>query len=367
MRRAFFILAASAVALSAGAALAQQAEPSGTGYAPSDEAARTAQNRYTGQDYGNVQYGADSSIAVRVNALERELQQLTGRVEELSYKLDQANRQIEAMRAAQAANAQNASQASGGYGPYAPQGGDAGNGAAGANGSGDGLPPGWIDQRTLPGQNAQGQNAQDQNAQGQQAGAATGAESGDGTWYGAQRPQDQSGAAPNASAASGPTDLTAPAAAASGAAGAASPAAGGDAQPPARVQLPTEPNAAYDYAYKFLLQGDYPHAEAAFKAYLDTFPNDAKAADAQFRLGEIYMATGAYADAASAFLTHVQTYPNDPRAAESYLKLGASFARLGRTKEACQVFGALRKKFPDASPTVLQRLAAERDRAQCSG
>ena len=132
------------------------------------------------------------------------------------------------------------------------------------------------------------------------------------------------------------------------------------------VTLPTDPNDAFDFASGFLLRGDYPGAQTAFEAYVETFPNGPRTADAQFRLGEIYLATGANADAADAFIAHIRQYPSDPRASEAYLKLGTAFARLEQSNEACKVFATLKKKFPNASPAVLQRADIEMARIQCS-
>ena len=151
---------------------------------------------------------------------------------------------------------------------------------------------------------------------------------------------------------------------------AADPAAGGASAPaaltPTDVTLPSDPNAAFDYASGFLLQGDYDRAQAAFKKYVETFPNGARTSDAQFRLGEIYLATGANAEAADAFIAHIRDYPNDARAAEAYLKLGTAFARMEQSKEACKVFQTMKRKFPNASPAVLQRANIEMARIQCS-
>ncbi len=143
-------------------------------------------------------------------------------------------------------------------------------------------------------------------------------------------------------------------------------AAGGAASAATAVSLPGDPAAAFDYASGFLLRGDYDSARAAFEGYVQAFPNSPQTADAQFRLGEIYLATGANADAADAFIAHIRNYPNDPRAAEAYLKLGTSFARLEKNTEACKVFKTMRGKFPNAAPPVMDRANIEMARIQCS-
>lgn len=131
------------------------------------------------------------------------------------------------------------------------------------------------------------------------------------------------------------------------------------------VSLPLDPNAAFDYASRFLLQGDYQRAKAAFQLYVEAFPNHAHTPDAQFRLGEIHLALGENADAADVFIEHIRNYPNDPRAAEAYLKLGTAFSRLEKPKEACTVFKTMKTKFPNASGAVMQRADIEMARINC--
>ncbi|MBB4660006.1 tol-pal system protein YbgF [Parvularcula dongshanensis] len=137
-------------------------------------------------------------------------------------------------------------------------------------------------------------------------------------------------------------------------------------EPATMVELPDDPDEAYDVAYEALLAGDYPRAEASFAAYSAKFPEGVRTPEAKYLLGEIYLATGAYKEAASTFLDHVRSYPEDPRAAEAYLKLGTAFARLDRADEACKLFAASESKFPDASQSVKARLSAERNRVGCA-
>ena len=141
---------------------------------------------------------------------------------------------------------------------------------------------------------------------------------------------------------------------------------GASSAPAASVELPLNPDAAYDYASSFLLSGDYPRAKAAFMLFGEAFPNHARAADAKFRLGEIHLALGENADAGAVFLEHVQKYPNDARAAEAHLKLGTAFARMEKQREACTIFKTMKSKFPNAPSPVMQRADLEMARIDCN-
>lgn len=133
-----------------------------------------------------------------------------------------------------------------------------------------------------------------------------------------------------------------------------------------RVELPLNPDAAFDYASGFLLSGDYARAKAAFQLYTEAFPNHTRTADAKFRLGEIHLALGENADAADVFLDHIKSYPNDGRASEAYLKLGTAFARLEKPTEACTVFSTMKSKYPNAPAPVMQRANLEMARIDCN-
>ena len=142
-------------------------------------------------------------------------------------------------------------------------------------------------------------------------------------------------------------------------------AAGAPAQPAPNVELPLDPEAAFTYANNLVLARDYPRAEAAFKLFRQTFRGHPRSADAQFRLGEIYLATERNAEAADAFIAHLKEFPNNARASEAYLKLGTSFARMGETEQACSVFKTMRSKYPNAPFDVTDRAAREMEAAGC--
>ena len=132
------------------------------------------------------------------------------------------------------------------------------------------------------------------------------------------------------------------------------------------IQLPLDPEAAFAYSNGFLLRQDLPRAEASFTMFLSAFGGHPRAADAQFRLGEIYLAQDKFAEAADTFVEFVRKYPNSGRSAEAYLKLGAAFAGLGETEEACKVLRAVKSRYPNAEPQVLDRADRELRRHNCS-
>ncbi|MEZ5921027.1 MAG: tol-pal system protein YbgF [Parvularculaceae bacterium] len=131
------------------------------------------------------------------------------------------------------------------------------------------------------------------------------------------------------------------------------------------VALPNDAEEAYRYASQFLLSNDYGRAEKAFTQFLQAFPGHARAPDAKFRLGEVYLAAGKNAEAADTFIAFIRAYPTSARGAEAYLKLGTAFSRLNQADQACKVFKTLKTKYPNAEPAVLQRTDVEMARANC--
>ncbi|NHK29306.1 tol-pal system protein YbgF [Parvularcula flava] len=291
----------------------------------SAEGNRFDPSRVTGQSaLPQGQDGSAASMTVRVSQIERELQTLTGEVERLRYELDQNNRRIESLT--QALSVMGQQQAQGGY--------------DGGVGDGYGGEP-YDDGSGL---------LYEDDYSGQSGGGATG----------------------------GPSDLRgrAPVRPADGGNGGTMNNSGQGTGLPAGVDSPfpvindaedrlMDPDAAYEGAFDALLSGNYQEAEQGFAQFLQDYPEDPRAADAQYRLGEIYLATGANSRAAVAFLDHIKKWPDDARAPESYLKLGISYNRLGKNAEACQIYTVMGSKFPNMTPALQDRMAIERGKAGC--
>ncbi len=147
----------------------------------------------------------------------------------------------------------------------------------------------------------------------------------------------------------------------------AAPQAGRDAgQAPAqRETVGGNPKALYETAYGYLLQQDYGAAEVAFQDFLQRYPSNKLAGNAQYWLGEAHYVRGQYKSAAGAFLRGYQTYAKSSKAPDSLLKLAMSLQRLGQTDAACSSYNELLKRFPKAPVHVKNRAASERRRVGC--
>lgn len=122
----------------------------------------------------------------------------------------------------------------------------------------------------------------------------------------------------------------------------------------------------YNQAFALLRQADYDRAEQALSAFVKQNKDNPLAGNAQYWLGETYYVRGKYNEAAVAFAEGFQKYPKNSKAADNLLKLGMSLAQINQTKDACAVFGQLASQIPDAPSSLKKRAEQERARLKCS-
>jgi tol-pal system protein YbgF len=134
----------------------------------------------------------------------------------------------------------------------------------------------------------------------------------------------------------------------------------------AATMPPTQsPRDEYDLGYGYLLRKDYAQAEQSLRAFLQKYPNDRLAAEAQFWLGESMFQRQNYRDAASVFLDMSKKYESHPKAPNALLRLGESLAALHEHDLACATLGEVTRKYPHASNSVKQATEREQKRAGC--
>ena len=137
-------------------------------------------------------------------------------------------------------------------------------------------------------------------------------------------------------------------------------------QATAPAALPTgTPQEQYNYAFGLLRRADYPGAEKALKSFVQRYPNDALAGNAQYWLGETYFVRKDYENAATAFALGYQKYPKSGKAADNLLKLGMSLGSLGKKQEACSAYARLDRDFPTAPANIKERQTSERQQLGC--
>ena len=126
------------------------------------------------------------------------------------------------------------------------------------------------------------------------------------------------------------------------------------------------PKEQYDFALSFMKVGDYETAELALREFIDKNKSDELAGSAQYWYGETFRIRQLYSDAATAYLDGYQNYPKSKKAPENLLKLGTTMVELGEKDQGCKMIIGLKKQYPKASQSVLQKAQYEQKRFKCS-
>ncbi|MFC5066439.1 tol-pal system protein YbgF [Flaviflagellibacter deserti] len=263
-----------------------------------------------------------SDMSLRINRLEEQVRQLTGRNEEYQFQIRQLQDQVKALQG----------------GPGVP-------GRAQA-----GQPPRQTDAR--PPQQPLGPPAGTRPSAGVQMGAADPSQPAPGPQNLGQLPTGPTG---------GPvTGQPGPLAQEPGAPMVLAPdfqPGGAPQQPPAgpgggpggsiaSLTASGSPDEEYSLGAGFLQRKDYEFAETQFRSFLQTFPNDKRVPDALYGLGESYYQRNQHNDAIEPYLKVVTDYPQASRAADSMLRLGQTLGAINQKEQACATLMELGRKYP---------------------
>ncbi len=131
--------------------------------------------------------------------------------------------------------------------------------------------------------------------------------------------------------------------------------------------LPNKPpKEQYDFAISFMKIGDYETAEFALKEFIDKNKGHDLAGSAQYWYGETFRIRQLYSDAATAYLDGYQNYPKSEKAPDNLLKLGITMVQLGEKEQGCTMITGIKKQYPKASKSVLQKAQYEQKKFNCS-
>ncbi len=125
------------------------------------------------------------------------------------------------------------------------------------------------------------------------------------------------------------------------------------------------PGEQYQFAVGFMKVGDYETAEFALKEFIDKNKDHDLAGSAQYWYGETFRIRQLYSDAATAYLDGYQNYPKSKKAPDNLLKLGITMVQLGEKDQGCKMISGLKKEYPKASKSVLQKAQYEQKKFKC--
>ena len=127
-----------------------------------------------------------------------------------------------------------------------------------------------------------------------------------------------------------------------------------------------KPEEQYEFAVSFMKIGDYETAELALKEFINKNKDHDLAGSAQYWYGETFRIRQLYSDAASAYLDGYQNYPKSKKAPDNLLKLGITMVQLGEKDQGCKMILGLKKEYPKASKSVLQKAQYEQKKFKCN-
>jgi tol-pal system protein YbgF len=131
--------------------------------------------------------------------------------------------------------------------------------------------------------------------------------------------------------------------------------------------LPNKPpKEQYEFAVSFMKIGDYETAEFALKEFIEKNKSHDLAGNAQYWYGETFRIRQLYSDAATAYLDGYQNYPKSKKAPDNLLKLGITMVQLGEKDQGCKMIIGVKKEYPKASKSVLQKAQYEQKRFKCN-
>ena len=126
------------------------------------------------------------------------------------------------------------------------------------------------------------------------------------------------------------------------------------------------PQEQYEFAVSFMKIGDYETAEFALKEFIEKNKDHDLAGNAQYWYGETFRIRQLYSDAATAYLDGYQNYPKSKKAPDNLLKLGITMVQLGEKDQGCKMISGVKKEYPKASKSVLQKAQYEQKKFKCN-
>tara|TARA_B100001063_G_scaffold240468_1_gene265534 strand:+ start:138 stop:1100 length:963 start_codon:yes stop_codon:yes gene_type:complete len=130
--------------------------------------------------------------------------------------------------------------------------------------------------------------------------------------------------------------------------------------------LPNKPaGEQYEFAVSFMKIGDYETAEFALKEFIVKNKDHDLAGSAQYWYGETFRIRQLYSDAATAYLDGYQNYPKSKKAPDNLLKLGITMVQLGEKDQGCKMISGIKKEYPKANKSVLQKAQYEQKKFNC--
>lgn len=119
-----------------------------------------------------------------------------------------------------------------------------------------------------------------------------------------------------------------------------------------------EVEAMYAAAVEKMREGSYATAMAGFVQLVEQYPTDARAAEAQFQIGEIHYLQERWTDAIDALAKIEEQWHDSPRAPDALLRAGIIAQERNMRTRARELYQRVRQSYPgsDAAQEAARRL-----------
>lgn len=129
----------------------------------------------------------------------------------------------------------------------------------------------------------------------------------------------------------------------------------------------SDPAGQYEMAFSLLKSGNYQASRNGFDEFLKKYPEHPLAGNAIYWMGEGFYAEGNFEKATRVFAESYKKYPKGPKAADSLLKMALSLGKLGKTQQACVTIQQLKKEYPVGQADILKKADQESASMGCGG
>lgn len=135
--------------------------------------------------------------------------------------------------------------------------------------------------------------------------------------------------------------------------------------------LPDNPDGLFAEAQHKYDARQFNEARRVFEAFLNRYPNDARAAKAQINIGESYFQEAKYANALVAFRKVIDVFPKSEEVETALFKSGQAFFMIKRCTEARTFFQELLRLYPktrlksDANEQIKEIGRLAKNKASC--
>jgi TolA-binding protein len=117
------------------------------------------------------------------------------------------------------------------------------------------------------------------------------------------------------------------------------------------AQLPDNPEEFYKLGNDAIKDGLTRRGRAIFKSFLQRFPQDDKADDAQFMIAETLFTEGRFTEAVNAYKTVYDQYQSGDRYTKAVLRIGLCYVRSNKCDKALKIYKFAKRTFK-GSPTA---------------